>query len=190
MPLLVLVRGVPGSGKSTLASNLVALGYRHFEADHFFVVDGRYRYDASRIAQAHEWCREQTVSALRAGQRVVVANTFTRLRELAPYVRLSGDVLVLWARGRWSNLHGVPADVVLRMAQRWEYLPRHRRFAHLDDAAETHSACASIISDGLTHAPRYQCVAGPCRKAFASGPSTALTADDTRPPRPTRGYIA
>lgn len=36
-PRLILIRGLPGSGKSTLAEKFVRSGYRHFEADHYFV---------------------------------------------------------------------------------------------------------------------------------------------------------
>lgn len=122
LPSLVLIRGIPGSGKSTLAKHLAALDYRHFEADDYFMVNGRYCYDASRITQAHDWCRQQVLTALRSGHRVVVANTFTRAREVTPYAQMSDDALILWARGRWQNVHDVPHDIVARMASRWEPL--------------------------------------------------------------------
>lgn len=157
-PSLVLIRGVPGSGKSTLAGELTSLGYRHFEADDFFMVDGRYRYDASRIRQAHEWCRQQTLSALRSGHRVVVANTFTRLCELRPYAQMSDDVLVLWARGRWPNVHHVPAEVVDRMDARWEPLAASQATSTPDD---THSR-ASVPSPRLAH-ERFAATTHPSR---------------------------
>lgn len=50
---LVLIRGLPGSGKSTMAKVLALVGYQHFEADMFFVRDGTYCYDRSRIREAH-----------------------------------------------------------------------------------------------------------------------------------------
>lgn len=57
---LVLIRGLPGSGKSTMARILRQVGYEHFEADIFFEDRGVYRYDASRVADAHAWCQRDT----------------------------------------------------------------------------------------------------------------------------------
>lgn len=121
---LVLIRGLPGSGKSTIAKGMVADGFVHFEADMFFIVDGVYAYDASRIRDAHAWCQRMTRQALREGQRVVVSNTFTRLQEMEPYRTMGTKVRVVEARGSWQNTHGVPAAMVERMAQRWELLPQ------------------------------------------------------------------
>ena len=42
---LVLVRGLPGSGKSTYARSL---GYPNFEADMFFIKDGKYVYNPAK----------------------------------------------------------------------------------------------------------------------------------------------
>lgn len=120
LPQLVIVRGLPGSGKSTIARKLIAASYAHFEADQYFMVEGQYRYQPSEIRLAHEWCQTQTRRALHEGRRVVVANTFTRLSELTPYLRMTRDVIVVHAFGAWDNLHGVPPEVVKRMADRWE----------------------------------------------------------------------
>ena len=120
---LVLIRGLPGSGKSTRASGLASVGFEHFEDDMFFVRDGIYRYDASRIKDAHAWCQKMTRDALATGKRVVVSNTFTRLQEMEPYLSMASRVRVVEARGNWGNIHGVPAAMVQRMAERWESLP-------------------------------------------------------------------
>ena len=120
---LVLIRGLPGSGKSTMAQEMVANGFVHFEADMYFTVDGVYAYDSARIQDAHAWCQRMTRQALQEGRRVVVSNTFTRLQELKPYQGMVNEIRVVEARGRWQNTHGVPAEMVERMAQRWERLP-------------------------------------------------------------------
>ena len=51
---LILVRGIPGSGKSTFAKSL---GGTHFETDKFFMVDGEYKFDGTKIKEAHKWCK-------------------------------------------------------------------------------------------------------------------------------------
>ena len=119
---LVLIRGLPGSGKSTMAREYAGRGYAHFEADMFFEHDGEYRYDASRIRDAHSWCQRMTRDALASGRNAVVSNTFTQMREMAPYRTMSGNVKVIEATGRWQNTHGVPQEMLERMAQRWEPL--------------------------------------------------------------------
>ena len=128
---LVLIRGIPGSGKSTMANVLVMIGYKNFEADMFFEVDGHYQYDASRIRDAHEWCQQMTQRALERGESVVVSNTFTRIREMAPYLQMKvGRIKVIEARGKWENVHGVPADAMASMASRWEQYPAANGHRH------------------------------------------------------------
>ena len=120
---LILIRGLPGSGKTTMAKVLALVGFEHFEADMFFKQDGHYRYDASRIRDAHSWCQLMTRQALIKGDKVVVSNTFTQLREMEPYHLMTGNVRVIEARGTWENQHGVPIEMMERMATRWEQLP-------------------------------------------------------------------
>lgn len=117
---LILIRGLPGSGKSTMARTFTAEGFLHFEADMYFEVDGQYQYDATRIRDAHNWCQNVARQALAAGKRVVVSNTFTQLREMAPYLNMAKNSQVIEATGKWENVHGVPPEMLERMAQRWE----------------------------------------------------------------------
>jgi hypothetical protein len=63
-----------------------------------------------------------TKQALAAGNRVVVSNTFTQLREMEPYRAMSENVRIVEAMGTWQNVHGVPTEMMERMAQRWEPL--------------------------------------------------------------------
>lgn len=120
---LVLIRGLPGSGKSTMARTFVSDGFLHFETDMFFEVAGQYQYEASRIREAHNWCQNSARHALAAGKRVVVSNTFTQLREIVPYFNMTQNVRVIEATGKWQNVHGVPIEMLNRMALRWEPLP-------------------------------------------------------------------
>lgn len=119
---LVLIRGLPGSGKSTLARSMT--GHLHLEADMYFERDGQYQFDRTQLAAAHEWCQATALQALQQGRRVVVSNTFTRRCELQPYFdmasRLGIAPRIIEARGNWPNVHGVPAEDIERMRQRWE----------------------------------------------------------------------
>lgn len=124
--MLFLVRGIPGSGKSTKAKQLIQEGLAdvHFEADMYFEVDGEYVFDPSKIKDAHAWCQKETDAALAAGKRVVVSNTFVKKWEAAVYFDMAAkhgvDVEVIVATGNYQNVHGVPAEVLLRMKDNWE----------------------------------------------------------------------
>ena len=120
---LVLIRGIPGSGKTTLARRLFP-AYEHFEADDFFMVDGVYVYDASKIAEAHIDCQRRTREAIIQGKSVVVSNTFIRRWEMDYYLSLAvvyGVMrTVLVAGGEYDNTHGVPVGVIKRMKRTFE----------------------------------------------------------------------
>lgn len=116
---LLLIRGLPGSGKTTMAKKYEKVGYVHCEADQYFEVNGEYRFDGSKLRAAHDDCLRRAIAAMDAGRSVVVANTFTRLWEMEPYLR-AAKRRVVEATGNWPNIHGVPADAIERMRARWE----------------------------------------------------------------------
>ena len=90
---LILVRGIPGSGKSTTAKLLGAggAGYAHFEADMYFMEDGVYKFDPTKIRDAYAWCQNSVEQAMLLNHTsghnstIIVSNTFTQEWEMEPY---------------------------------------------------------------------------------------------------------
>jgi predicted kinase len=133
--LLTILSGLSGSGKSTY-TRLVCGGSSVFSADQFFMVGNEYRFDVSKLSQAHGACCKGVIEALQAGtDHVVVDNTNTTSEEIAPYVLLAqafgyeveivtliapkgmseGDYIAECAK---RNAHGVPAAGIAAQAQR------------------------------------------------------------------------
>ena len=127
---LILIRGLHGSGKSTLARQYAAHGYRHYEADQYFMRGGEYRYRADKVHVAHRRCQERARASLRAGHNVVVANTFATRAEMKPYIeaalRYGCDVEIIEAAGDYGSIHNVPAAAIERMRARWEPIDQHK----------------------------------------------------------------
>lgn len=119
---LILVRGLPGSGKSTVARQFDGV---HIEADEYFMINGEYRFDHTKLKQAHEWCQEKTREALKSRFTAVVSNTFTTLKELRPYFDIAAEFGILpnviVAQGNFGSVHGVPEETLAKMKARFVY---------------------------------------------------------------------
>ena len=123
MKELFLLRGLPGSGKSTLAKSL---GGEHIEADMFFMKDGEYKFDATMLKHAHNWCHDVVESWMEDSiERIVVSNTFTTEWEMEYYFRLAQTYsyrvysLIVENRHGGVNEHGVPSDKLDQMQNRF-----------------------------------------------------------------------
>ena len=118
---LILVRGCPGSGKSTFAQKeyVEPFGYKLIEADMYFIKDGVYMYDKSKISDAHKWCFNETIKALTNGENVIVANTFTKQWEIDDYLKLN-PAKIFRCTGTYQNVHNVPKGIVKQMQIRFE----------------------------------------------------------------------
>jgi predicted kinase len=120
---LILLRGLPGSGKSTLAKLICN---QHVEADMFFMEDGEYKFDPTKLKRAHEWCQNRVRVWMMSGYNVVVSNTFTQEWEMEAYYKLAEQYgyrvhsIVVENRHEGVNEHGVPADKLEQMKNRFE----------------------------------------------------------------------
>ena len=130
MTQLIIVRGLPGSGKSTLARRIAGDINRGdpgmaevFEADDFFLIDGKYQFEASELPQAHGQCLARTAKHLERGGTAIVSNTFTTRRELKPYFNLAKQVgivpVVYLAQNNFGSIHAVPEEIMTKMRERF-----------------------------------------------------------------------
>ena len=129
MKELFLLRGLPGSGKSTLAKSLDGI---HIEADQFFMVGGEYKFDASKLREAHNSCLTRVKSYMYIfsgnpkSERIIVSNTFTQEWEMQPYYDIAKEFgykvfsIVVENRHDGVNVHSVPEDKIEIMRGRFE----------------------------------------------------------------------
>lgn len=120
---LFLLRGLPGAGKSTLANSLANA---HCEADMYFMKNGEYNFDGTKLKDAHEWCRAECEKAMIFELDISVSNTFTQEWEMKAYYDLAKKYdykvfsIIVENRHGGVNEHGVPQEALDRMKNRFE----------------------------------------------------------------------
>ena len=128
----VIVRGISGSGKTTFLK-------KHFpefatvSADRFFMQDGVYRFDASKLTEAHaESIRNFAYMIQERTPLIAVDNTNLRVAEIAVYAQLATafdydvyifTLLINPVVAAARNVHSVPLDKVAISAYSMEALP-------------------------------------------------------------------
>ena len=130
---LYIVRGLPGSGKSTFALDLVGSDFLVCEADKYFMVDGEYKFDGSKLKEAHESCRNIVETYMKDSlvndqfyREIAVSNTFTQEWEMQAYIDLAKQygymvfTVIVENRHGGVNQHGVPDEALTRMRDRFE----------------------------------------------------------------------
>ena len=124
---LIILRGLPGSGKSTLASLIVTDAENICCADDFFSTNGVYKFDRTKLGEAHNWCQLKARLRMATGHTpVVIANTCTTEKEMKPYVDLAIAFkykvfyCIVENRHDGINIHNVPEEALLAMKNRFD----------------------------------------------------------------------
>ena len=131
MKNLYLLRGLPGSGKSTLAREISTT---FVEADMFFSRNCEYKFDGSKIKDAHAWCKSTVREWMEINlntygleyDNITVSNTFTQEWEMEDYYQLAKEYgyrvfsLVVENRHGGINIHECPEDKIEQMRNRFE----------------------------------------------------------------------
>jgi len=128
---LIIVRGIPGAGKSTFSKakkkDLESDGYTvyHIEADDFWLNENNeYVFKPELLGVAHQTCWNRVFEAFDKGaDYVIVANTFTTMKELKPYLDEANtrqlNVIIYRMDNEFQNVHNVPAETVENMKARF-----------------------------------------------------------------------
>lgn len=134
--VLFLLRGLPGSGKSFLSKQLAGETGVVYSTDDFFInkETGKYEFDPKKIGYNHKRNYERTVEALEKGiSPIVVDNTFTQSWEGKNYAlaaqKYGYKIEIKEPSTEWAwnveelakrNSHGVPAEAIQRMKDRYQ----------------------------------------------------------------------
>lgn len=132
-----IMRGIPGAGKSTWHQNNVP--FRYVCSADLAMKDpstGEYRFDPSKLKEAHDKCLSAYVQCLVKGgwddRSVVADNTNVRAWEIAPYYRVAEalglepqivHILVKPSLAVATGTHNVPAQKVYEMSGSFDPLP-------------------------------------------------------------------
>ena len=120
-----IIRGASGSGKSTFANYIKRVceeekkTVKSFEADDYFMKDGEYKFNPSKLPTAHKQCFDNVKKALEDEETnvVIVSNTFIKEWEIKPYIDLAKkkknvEFKIFRMDKQYENAHGVPMSKV------------------------------------------------------------------------------
>jgi len=111
---------------------LSSVGRAHIETDMYFMKTGEYKFDGTKIKEAHQWCQKEVDTMMILNRiegihnKIVVSNTFTQEWEMEPYLEMAEEFgyrvnsLIVENRHGNESIHGVPAEAMDRMEKRFE----------------------------------------------------------------------
>jgi predicted kinase len=125
MRRVIIMSGVSGSGKSTYIRNNITPLPTVFSADDYFIKDGKYNFEPSKLGDAHATCFRHFMHACQIGicSPIVVDNTNLSAYEIAPYILganafdLVPEIITMDCRNsaEWyarRNTHNVPVETI------------------------------------------------------------------------------
>lgn len=99
--------------------------YPVLATDDYFMVNGEYNFDKTKLHHYHQLCIQDTEKVMiKEMEKIFVTNTFTREKELNPYIELSKKYdynlisLIVENRHGNKNIHVVPEETLLKMKNR------------------------------------------------------------------------
>ena len=132
MQIAYILRGIPGSGKTTLAKTLAGSGGVIHSTDNYFLQDGVYCFNPTRLPEFHDRNFEAFAESLKRGIPVVVCDNVNRAHEdYRRYVYAAREcgyqVAIVFLphpspdEAAARTVHGVPIQTISRIIERWEY---------------------------------------------------------------------
>jgi predicted kinase len=132
----IILSGVSGSGKSTMADKLRAeAGHQAAvcSADYFYETTTGYKFDASKLGEAHAQCLRMWLTYMQEGRPLVIcSNTNLTTWEIAPYYQTAlalgyePEIITIHCKPETAadrNLHGLDSKSVIRqhkkLTARW-----------------------------------------------------------------------
>lgn len=123
--ILYIVRGISGSGKTTFAETLDC---PVFAADDWMVNSrGEYTFNPDKLFFCHNSCINAIEEGMKSNTpKLAVANTFTREKEIQPYLDLARKYgyqafsLIVENRHGGKNSHNVPDHVLAAQKNRFQ----------------------------------------------------------------------
>jgi predicted kinase len=124
---LIILSGVSGAGKSTFAA-IIAAGrdqwhqVKIFSTDDYFMVNGEYKFDGTKLPLYHNFCQIDVKEAMEdfTVDTIIVANTFTVEEHIQPYIDLAEKYeynVIINTVENWhgsKSVHNVPDYAIER----------------------------------------------------------------------------
>jgi predicted kinase len=128
---LIILRGPQGCGKTTLALHLQQLmaggpeEVIHLEADQWHTdSQGNYRFDKSKVKEAHDACFEMAKLGLSKGCTVIVSNVFAETWQFEQYIAAAEELdipsFVMLVEGEWGSSKDIPESTIRHTKQIWQ----------------------------------------------------------------------